>query len=120
MSNGRARGVVPLFDCLQGISWHCSENLKWYLLTTSFRFQFRAINDEKSAFALCPGVKFTTTRGNVEHACVGGTSFHDGHTNIEKYCGDFAAKDWDDHSGTATQSSASKDIIESVIMIFYR
>ncbi|XP_071985594.1 intelectin-1-like [Engystomops pustulosus] len=75
--------------------------------------QFRVINNEKAALALCPGMK---AKGcNVEHYCIGGGGyFPEGNP---KQCGDFAAYDWD---GYGARSSAPKEITEATILLFYR
>lgn len=77
--------------------------------------QFRAINHEKAAFAVCPGLKMTG--GNVEHGCMGGTSFL--REGPPRQCGDFGAIDWDGY-GTGRGWSANLAMTESVVMIFYR
>nr|XP_039269707.1 intelectin-like [Styela clava] len=78
--------------------------------------QFRAMNHESSAFALCPGVKLEKSRGNAEHACVGSVGY-----TRESYhqCGDFAGFDWNG-KGTKYGFSTSKEMLESAIFIFYR
>lgn len=106
------------------VTWHTgSDEVMLSLLGTNTRaevdagyVQFRAVNHERSAFALCPGVKIKSGKVNIEHACIGSTSYHIGHTNIEKYCGDFAAMDWQHNDGW----SASQKLIDSVVMIFYK
>ncbi|KAM3912603.1 intelectin-1-like [Leptodactylus fuscus] len=77
--------------------------------------QFRAINNEKAALALCAGVKVTGC--NVEHHCIGGGGYiPEGNPN---QCGDFAAFDWNGY-GTHTYWSSSKEITEAAVLLFYR
>nr|XP_039259439.1 intelectin-1-like [Styela clava] len=106
------------------ITWDKGSNAKMVELTPinsrgeteSGYVQFRAVNNERNAFALCPGVRIKPNKRNVEHVCIGSTSYNIGHTREEEYCGDFAAKDWSHSSGW----SAPEKIITSVVMIFYR
>uniref|UniRef100_A0A0E9XVK9 Uncharacterized protein n=1 Tax=Anguilla anguilla TaxID=7936 RepID=A0A0E9XVK9_ANGAN len=65
--------------------------------------------------AICSGV---SPRGcNTEHYCVGGGGhFPEG---APRQCGDFAAFDWDGY-GTHRGWSASLDITESAMLLFYR
>ncbi|XP_077976141.1 intelectin-1-like [Styela clava] len=82
--------------------------------TDSGYIQFRAINKERNAFALCPGVRIKRGKFNVEHVCIGSTSYNmGGHGGEERYCGDYAAKDW-------PKWTSSDKLIKSVVMIFYR
>ncbi|XP_039252850.2 intelectin-1a-like [Styela clava] len=78
--------------------------------------QFRAINHERGAFAICPGVRIKAGAGNVEHECIGGTS---NHAESHRHCGDFASMDWDGY-GAARGWSTTRQMVESVVMIFYR
>ncbi|XP_035246723.1 intelectin-like isoform X1 [Anguilla anguilla] len=76
---------------------------------------FRVFNNERAAMAICSGV---SPRGcNTEHYCVGGG----GHfpEAAPRQCGDFAAFDWDGY-GTHTGWSASQDMTESAMLLFYR
>uniref|UniRef100_F6X6I9 Fibrinogen C-terminal domain-containing protein n=1 Tax=Ciona intestinalis TaxID=7719 RepID=F6X6I9_CIOIN len=77
--------------------------------------QFRTINYEQSAFALCLGVKYRTNNYNTEHACVGGTSYHDGPSDTNLYCGDYSALEFPISGWNATQQLKT-----SVFMVFYR
>ncbi|XP_063789491.1 intelectin-1-like [Pseudophryne corroboree] len=78
--------------------------------------QFRVINNEKASIALCPGIK-ATDGCNTEHYCIGGGGyFPEGNP---RQCGDFTSLDWDG-VGTHTGWSASKDLIEAAVLIFYR
>ncbi|XP_054636399.1 intelectin-like [Dunckerocampus dactyliophorus] len=73
---------------------------------------FRAINYERSAMAICSGVK--TTGCNTEHYCVGGGGyFH------PDQCGDFPSFEWD-KLGRDQGWSASKEITEAAVFLFYR
>ncbi|XP_072280037.1 intelectin-1-like isoform X2 [Pyxicephalus adspersus] len=76
--------------------------------------QFRAINAEKAPLALCPGVKVTGC--NVEHHCIGGGGYIP--EGSPRQCGDFAAFDWDGY-GTHNGWSASKEITEAAVLLFY-
>uniref|UniRef100_A0A3B3YEP7 Fibrinogen C-terminal domain-containing protein n=1 Tax=Poecilia mexicana TaxID=48701 RepID=A0A3B3YEP7_9TELE len=73
---------------------------------------FRAINNELGAMAICSGVK---PRGcNSEHYCIGGGGyFH------PDQCGDFPSFDWD-RLGRDQGWSASKEMTESAVLLFYR
>ncbi|XP_062864632.1 intelectin-1 [Trichomycterus rosablanca] len=76
---------------------------------------FRAINSEKAAMAICSGVKPTDC--NTEHSCIGGS----GHfpEDSPRQCGDFTGLDWNGY-GTNIHWSASKQITEAAMLIFYR
>ncbi|XP_053330627.1 intelectin-1-like [Spea bombifrons] len=76
--------------------------------------QFRVFNTERTAQALCPGMKVTGC--NTEHHCIGGTFFPEGNP-IQ--CGDFASYDWNGY-GTRIGWSSSKEITESAVLLFYR
>ncbi|XP_028258654.1 intelectin-like [Parambassis ranga] len=71
---------------------------------------FRAINNERAAMAICSGVK-PIVGCNTEHYCIGGGGHFPEH---QRQCGDFASFDWGD------AWSASKEIIESAVLLFYR
>lgn len=77
--------------------------------------QFRAINVERAALALCPGVKVTGC--NVEHHCIGGGGYIP--EGNPKQCGDFASFDWHGY-GKHVGWSASKEITEAAVLLFYR
>ncbi|XP_075463609.1 intelectin-1-like isoform X2 [Ascaphus truei] len=77
--------------------------------------QFRVINTEKAALALCAGVKVTGC--NVEHHCIGGGGYIP--EGSPRQCGDFAAFDWDGH-GTHVGWSSSKEITDAAVLLFYR
>ncbi|KAB5518640.1 hypothetical protein PHYPO_G00168290 [Pangasianodon hypophthalmus] len=76
---------------------------------------FRAINAERAAMAICSGVK--PTGCNNEHCCIGGG----GHfpEQSPRQCGDFTSFDWNGY-GANTEWSASKQITEAAVLIFYR
>ncbi|XP_053320610.1 intelectin-1-like [Spea bombifrons] len=82
---------------------------------TAGYIHFRVINSEKAAQALCPGVKVTGC--NTEHHCIGGGGFFPEGNPLQ--CGDFTAFDWNGY-GTRIAWSASKEITESAVLIFYR
>ncbi|XP_033947112.2 intelectin-like [Pseudochaenichthys georgianus] len=74
---------------------------------------FRAINNERAAMAICSGVK--PVRGyNTEHYCIGGGGYF--HTD---QCGDFPSFDWD-RLGWDQGWSASKEMTEAAVLLFYR
>ncbi|KAM8771870.1 LOW QUALITY PROTEIN: intelectin-like [Acanthopagrus schlegelii] len=73
---------------------------------------FRAINYERAAMAICSGVK--TTGCNTEHYCVGGGGYFD-----PRQCGDFPSFDWD-RLGHSQGWSASKEMTEATVLLFYR
>lgn len=76
---------------------------------------FRVFNNEKAAMAICSGVK--PTGCDIEHFCIGGG----GHfpEAAPRQCGDFTSFDWDGY-GTNAGWSASKEITEAAVLIFYR
>ncbi|XP_042583654.1 intelectin-like [Cyprinus carpio] len=76
---------------------------------------FRVFNTEKAAMALCSGVK--PTGCHTEHFCIGGG----GHfpEAAPRQCGDFTSFDWDGY-GTNTGWSASREITEAAVLLFYR
>ncbi|XP_063819776.1 intelectin-1-like [Pseudophryne corroboree] len=76
---------------------------------------FRPINTERAALALCAGVKVMGC--NVEHHCIGGGGYIP--EGFPRQCGDFAAFDWDGY-GTHAGYSASKEITEAAVLLFYR
>uniref|UniRef100_A0A670JWX0 Fibrinogen C-terminal domain-containing protein n=1 Tax=Podarcis muralis TaxID=64176 RepID=A0A670JWX0_PODMU len=76
--------------------------------------QFRVFNHEKAAMALCAGIKATGC--NTETFCVGGGGYF---PESSRQCGDYTAFDWDGY-GTHTGWSASKQLLESAMLIFYR
>ncbi|KAM8921400.1 intelectin-1-like [Pelodytes ibericus] len=76
--------------------------------------QFRVINQEKGALALCAGVK---VRGcNSEHHCIGSVGYMP--EASPKQCGDFAAFDWDGY-GSQIGWSCSKQITDAAVLLFY-
>ncbi|KAM3913998.1 intelectin-1-like [Leptodactylus fuscus] len=84
--------------------------------------QFRVFNNEKASLALCAGVKVTGC--NVEHHCIGGGGYIPRRGSYIPrlnpiQCGDFAAFDWNGY-GTHVKWSASKEITESAVLLFYR
>ncbi|KAM9449848.1 intelectin-like [Clarias gariepinus] len=76
---------------------------------------FRAINNERAATAICSGLKPKDC--NVEHGCIGGSGYFP--EASPKQCGDFTGFDWDGY-GTNTGWSASKQLTEAAVLIFYR
>ena len=76
---------------------------------------FRPINYERAAMAICSGVK-PTTRCNTEHYCIGGGGYFREHN---EQCGDFPAFDWD-RLGISQGWSASKEMREAAVLLFYR
>ncbi|XP_069835199.1 intelectin-1-like isoform X2 [Dendropsophus ebraccatus] len=77
--------------------------------------QFRPINTERASLALCAGVKVTGC--NAEHHCIGGGGYFP--EANPKQCGDFAAFDWNGYGKNASWS-ASKEMTEAAILLFYR
>ncbi|XP_042341617.1 intelectin-like [Plectropomus leopardus] len=73
---------------------------------------FRAINNERAAMAICSGVK--PTGCNSEHYCVGGGGYF-----YPSQCGDFPSFDWNGF-GSLQGWSASKEITEAAVLLFYR
>ncbi|XP_040213644.1 intelectin-1-like isoform X1 [Rana temporaria] len=78
--------------------------------------QFRVINNEKAAIALCPGMK-VTNRCNAEHYCIGGGGYFP--EVSPRQCGDFPALDWNG-VGAHKDWSASKELTDAAVLIFYR
>uniref|UniRef100_A0A3B4DU19 Intelectin 1 n=1 Tax=Pygocentrus nattereri TaxID=42514 RepID=A0A3B4DU19_PYGNA len=76
---------------------------------------FRVFNHEKAAMAICSGVR--PTGCNTEHYCIGGG----GHfpEAAPRQCGDFPGFDWDGY-GTNAGWSASREITEAAVLLFYR
>ncbi|CAK8684364.1 unnamed protein product [Clavelina lepadiformis] len=77
--------------------------------------QFRAINHERSAFALCPGVKMGPLWGDVEHTCIGSTRDN----AAVAYCGDLAGFAYDGY-GNGLAYNTDKTLLETTFFIFYR
>ncbi|KAG8453432.1 hypothetical protein GDO86_000164 [Hymenochirus boettgeri] len=84
--------------------------------------QFRVFNNEQAALALCPGMK--PDKCNSEHIvslffqiCIGGGGFFP--EANPRQCGDFTSYDWGGY-GTKRDSSASKEITEAAVLLFYR
>ncbi|XP_066515798.1 intelectin-like [Hoplias malabaricus] len=76
---------------------------------------FRVFNNEKAAMAICSGIR---PKGcNTEHYCIGGSGYFP--EASPKQCGDFAGFDWDGY-GTNVGWSASREITESAVLLFYR
>ncbi|XP_075036694.1 intelectin-1-like isoform X4 [Mixophyes fleayi] len=76
--------------------------------------QFRVFNKERAAIALCAGVKVKGC--DSEHHCIGGGGyFPEGNP---RQCGDFTAFDWNGF-GTNKGWSATRDITEAAVLIFY-
>ncbi|KAL3996449.1 KRAB domain-containing zinc finger protein [Sarotherodon galilaeus] len=74
---------------------------------------FRAINNERAAMAICSGVK-PTVGYNTEHYCIGGGGyFH------PDQCGDFPSFDYD-RLGREQGWSASREMAEAAVLLFYR
>ncbi|KAM5152192.1 LOW QUALITY PROTEIN: intelectin-1-like [Mantella aurantiaca] len=82
---------------------------------TSGFIQFRVFNNERAALALCAGMKAINC--DTEHFCIGGGGYFA--ESDPKQCGDFAAFDWNGY-GTNQGYSASKDITEAAVLLFYR
>uniref|UniRef100_A0A674D546 Fibrinogen C-terminal domain-containing protein n=1 Tax=Salmo trutta TaxID=8032 RepID=A0A674D546_SALTR len=76
---------------------------------------FRAINHERAATAICSGVK--PKDGNSETYCIGGGGFFTEGNPLQ--CGDFTSFAWNGY-GTHIGWSASKQMLESAVLLFYR
>ncbi|XP_059363035.1 intelectin-1-like [Carassius carassius] len=72
-------------------------------------------NTEGAAMALCSGVNPTAC--HIEHFCIGGGGHFPEAT--PRQCGDFTRFDWDGY-GTNKGWSASKEITEAAVLLFYR
>ncbi|XP_036379170.1 intelectin-like [Megalops cyprinoides] len=75
---------------------------------------FRVFNNEKSAMAMCSGVK--PTGCDTEAYCIGGGGYF---AESSYQCGDFTAFAWNGY-GTHAQWSVARELIESAVLIFYR
>ncbi|XP_069839080.1 intelectin-1-like isoform X2 [Dendropsophus ebraccatus] len=84
--------------------------------TTAGYIHFRVFNNEKAAVALCPGLRMDTYC-DTEHVCVGGGGYFP--EKSPKQCGDFTGMDWDG-VGSPFAWGASKEFVESSILIFYQ
>ncbi|XP_051751427.1 intelectin-like isoform X2 [Ctenopharyngodon idella] len=93
---------------------------KLYGLNSRYIFEpgfitFRVFNTEKAAMAICSGVK--PTGCHTEHFCIGGGGhFPEG---FPVQCGDFTSLDWSGY-GTNREWSASKELTEAAVLLFYR
>ncbi|XP_014033281.1 intelectin-like [Salmo salar] len=76
---------------------------------------FRAINHERAATAICSGVK--PKGGEVDAYCIGGGGFFPQGNPLQ--CGDFTSFAWNGY-GTNVGWSASKQMLESAVLLFYR
>ncbi|XP_051240470.1 intelectin-like isoform X1 [Dicentrarchus labrax] len=74
---------------------------------------FRAINNERAAMAICSGVK-PIAGCNTEHYCIGGGGYF-----YPDQCGDFPSFDYDS-LGMGQGWSASKEMTEAAVLLFYR
>ncbi|KAL7856392.1 hypothetical protein AOLI_G00199960 [Acnodon oligacanthus] len=76
---------------------------------------FRVFNNEKAAMAMCSGVR--PTGCDTEYFCIGGGGhFPEG---APRQCGDFTGFDWNGY-GTNIGASASREITEAAVLLFYR
>ncbi|KAM4032880.1 intelectin-1-like isoform 1-T2 [Anomaloglossus baeobatrachus] len=112
-NNGPAIPVVYDFGSAEKTKAYYSPNSQ--LEFVPGYVQFRAVNNERAALALCAGVKVTAC--NPEHHCIGGGGYIP--EKSPRQCGDFAAFDWDGY-GTHDKGSSSKEITESAVLLFYR
>ncbi|KAM9450063.1 intelectin-like [Clarias gariepinus] len=76
---------------------------------------FRAINNERAATAICSGLKPKAC--NVEHYCIGGGGHFPEFSPMQ--CGDFTSFDCNG-AGLNAHCSATKQVIEAAVLIFYR
>ncbi|ROJ33183.1 Intelectin-1 [Anabarilius grahami] len=75
----------------------------------------RGVAASVASATMATGVK--PTGCNSEHFCIGGGGhFPEG---VRRQCGDFAGFDWDGY-GTNAGRSASKEITEAAVPLFYR
>ncbi|XP_066454885.1 intelectin-1-like [Eleutherodactylus coqui] len=111
--NGPAIPVVYDFGSAEKTKSYYSPNAQQEFIAGYV--QFRAINDERAAVALCAGMK--STGGNAEDYCIGGGGYFP--QGDPRQCGDFGAFDWDGY-GTHVGWSSSKEITEAAVMLFYR
>ncbi|KAG9329305.1 hypothetical protein JZ751_005787 [Albula glossodonta] len=83
--------------------------------SSSVTLMVGVFNTEQAAMAICSGVK--PTGCHTEHFCVGGGGFFP--EGGGRQCGDFTGFDWDGY-GTHVGWSASREITESAMLLFYR
>ncbi|XP_075698785.1 intelectin-1-like [Rhinoderma darwinii] len=112
-NNGPAIPVVYDFGSAEKTKSYYSPNGQKEF--TAGYVQFRAINSEKAALALCAGVKVTGC--NAEHHCIGGGGYIP--EGNPRQCGDFASLDWEGY-GKHVGWSSSKEITEAAVLLFYR
>ena len=78
--------------------------------------QFTVYNNERSALAFCPGMRYHGC--NSEHACIGGGGYF---LESSRQCSDFSGWDWDGYGRSSGYSwSASKRLTDATVMIFTR
>nr|BAL14266.1 intelectin skin/kidney-type [Silurus asotus] len=107
---------VPLvYDLGDATSNHNLYGPNIRALTQPGFITFRAINTEGAAMAICSGVKPTGCQN--EHCCIGGGGNFP--QESPRQCGDFTGFDWDGY-GTGVGWSASKQVTEAAVLIFYR
>ncbi|XP_063285820.1 intelectin-1-like isoform X1 [Pelobates fuscus] len=112
-NNGPAEPVVYDFGDPEKTAQYYTPNIK-NAATPGF-VQFRVFNNEKAAIALCAGIK--TIGCDTEHYCIGGGGYFP--EASPRQCGDFTALDWGGY-GTHTGWSASKKLVESAVLLYYR
>ncbi|XP_029008222.1 intelectin-like isoform X2 [Betta splendens] len=76
---------------------------------------FRPINNERAAMAICSGAK-PVSGCNTEHYCIGGGGYFPENSG---QCGDFPGFDWD-RIDRVRGWSASKEVTEAAVLLFYR
>nr|DBA19862.1 TPA: hypothetical protein GDO54_015624 [Pyxicephalus adspersus] len=113
VNNGPAIPIVYDFGDVRKTSNYYGPNARGEF-TPGF-IQFSVFNYERAAIALCPGMKANGC--NTEHYCIGGGGFFpDGNP---AQCGDFTNYDANGY-GTNQGWSASREITEAAVLLFYR
>ncbi|KAG8014794.1 Intelectin [Nibea albiflora] len=101
-----SRGITKVVTHHLVVSAHLKAEFESGFIT------FRPINNERAAMAICSGIK--PTGCNTEHYCIGGGGYF-----RPEQCGDFPSFDWDTVANSQG-SSASKEMIEAAVLLFYR
>jgi len=96
-------------------SFHLGAAVKSRIIAN--RMHFRAVNQDKDTFALCPGGGLYTAAADYHRAelfCLGSNK----RTKRPQNCGDFAA--WDSSGyGTGVDNSADMLLVKSAFLMFY-
>eukprot|EP00079_Xenopus_tropicalis_P012367 XP_002939265.2 PREDICTED: intelectin-2-like [Xenopus tropicalis] len=111
--NGPFEQIVYDFGSCEKTASFYSDFVRGYF--TPGYVQFRVFNREGAALAFCPGMKVEEC--DTQQLCIGGGGYFP--EQNPRQCGDFTAYDWSGY-GTRKKWSASKEITEAAILLFYR